>query len=75
MQKKSNIGNRICGGRTDNTKECGWDGGDCLKFNQKYPFCKTCFPLIVGDGRCNSQNNVVECGWDGGDYVELNEKY
>ena len=34
-----------------NTKECGYDGGECLEFNAKFPDCRT-----VGGGDCESFN-------------------
>lgn len=50
-------------------EECGWDGGECLKFNEFYPSCDVDIPSRIGDGRCNDwgEYNAEECGWDGGD--------
>lgn len=62
------IGDGTCDGRSYNTEECGWDGGDCAtnhhwglcnwdggdctEFNQKYPDCHIDFPSFIGDGDC-----------------------
>ena len=57
-----------------NTEKCGWDGGDCLEFNAKYPDCDVGYPYLIGDGNCDSSDwsgsyNSEECGFDGGDCV------
>ena len=44
------IGDGDCDGGEYNTEECGWDGGDCIEFNEKYPNCKVDDPLFIGDG-------------------------
>jgi hypothetical protein len=31
-----------------NTLECGFEGGDCVKFNKDYPNCNAEFPYKVG---------------------------
>ena len=43
------VGDGRCDGKF-NTKECGWDGGDCESFNQLYPKCKVEFPVLIGNG-------------------------
>lgn len=61
-----------------NTKECGYDGGDCDSFNQEFPSCTAKEPSIfLGSGSCMNAKpyNTEECGWDGGDCIEFNEKY
>lgn len=69
------IGDGICWPHY-NTKECRWDGGDCTKFNEKYPNCTVEHPSLIGNGYCNGKEyNIEACGWDGGDCVEFNEKY
>ena len=35
-----------------NTEECGWDGGDCVELNTKYPNCHAANPSNIGDGYC-----------------------
>ena len=52
-----------------NTKECGWDGGDCLSFNEKYPSCTADQKSLIGNGACDdyAPYNTKECGFDGGD--------
>ena len=35
-----------------NTEECGYDGGDCIAFNDKYPDCTARFADTIGDGNC-----------------------
>ena len=57
-----------------NTQDCGYDAGDCIEFNEKYPNCKAYTPdQSFGDGFC--EYNTVQCGYDGGDCIEFNEKY
>ena len=61
-----------------NTEACGWDGGDCLEFTEKYPDCNVERPYRVGDGKCHgaaSGYNTPECGFDGGDCVEFDLNY
>ncbi|GFH56464.1 hypothetical protein CTEN210_12940 [Chaetoceros tenuissimus] len=63
------LGNDWCHGGTFNTKECGWDDGDCIEFNEKYPNCTAPRPEWVGNSECNDYPpyNTTECGFDGGD--------
>jgi hypothetical protein len=62
-----------------NTEECGWEGGDCLEWNEKYPNCQLHPFTLIGNGECdrqiNAYHNTEECGWEGGDCLEFNEKY
>ena len=54
-----------------NKAECGWDGGDCMDFNLKYPNCNVTSPSLLGNRFCNGgEYNTEECGWDGGDCIE-----
>ena len=69
------IGNGRCDGGDYNTEECGYDGGDCTQFNQKYPNCTALYPFHIGDGRCDDSDyygyyNTSECGYDGGDCLD-----
>lgn len=53
-----------------NTEECGWDGGDCIEFNEKYPNCTVDNPFWIGNNMCDEEYdgyNTKECGYDGGD--------
>jgi len=68
------IGDDDCDGGKYNTEECGWDGGDCLEFNRRYPNCNVDSPDWINDNMCDgSQYNNAACGWDGGDCL-FNEK-
>ena len=71
----SSIGDGFCNVGDYNTEVCGWDGGDCIEFNEKYPNCKVDSPSNIGDGwYCNGGDyNTEECGWDGGDCTEFNK--
>jgi len=66
------ISNGICT-RELNSVECGYDGGDCIEFNNLYPYCDVDKPYLVGNGICDGANySVRECGCDGGDCVLRN---
>jgi len=60
-------------------EDCGFDGGDCLEFNKKYPDCRATVSdrgARVGDGMCHGLGaNVEECGYEDGDCVKFNQKY
>ncbi len=75
---------------TYNREECGYDDGNCIAFNEKYPDCSVSDPSLVGDGECNiyveywagypvikaePEYNSPQCMYDGGDCIEFNEKY
>jgi hypothetical protein len=76
VNNPSLIGDGYCYGYDYNTEQCGWDGGDCIEFNEKYPNCKVDSPSFIGDGFCyGGDYNTEECGWEGGDCESFNEKY
>lgn len=54
-----------------NTRECGWDGGDCLSSNAqyyaKYGECSETQIPKVQNGECDEESNTYYCKWDGGD--------
>lgn len=60
-----------------NTEACGYDDGNCIELNEKYPQCQVTYLPELGNGHCRygtfPRVNTVECGWDGGDC--LHKKY
>ena len=66
------LGNGFCtGGANYHTGEaCGWDAGDCIEYNEKYPKCEAKWPSQVGDGKCHMNNNNIDCELDGGDCAD-----
>ena len=63
-------------GSESNILNCGWEGGDCVTFNDMLPDCMVKNPSLLGNGICNGgKYNTIECGWDSTDCVEFNEKY
>ena len=69
------IDNIICDfakGVGPNIEECGWEGGDCLVFNQQYPNCTESKIYLIQNGQCDSETNIEECGFDGNDCLEEN---
>ena len=77
--KSGNISDDTCHnpkGTGSNILNCGWEGGDCIEFNERFPDCSVDTPLYLGDGFCHGgPYNTIECGWDRGDCIELNELY
>lgn len=64
----SKIGDGICQGGNYNSEVCGWDAGDCIDFNTRYPECHVPHPYKVGDDHCDGNVYFVEeCGNDGFD--------
>jgi len=63
--------NGVCDAQL-NSKECGFDGGDCEEFNELYPDCSVPQPSWVGDKTCDGLvYNTTECGYDGGDCLDV----
>lgn len=76
------IGDNKCDGSDYNTKECGWNGGDCLDKDKElwkqFPKCvKGVDSLLIGNGKCDNggNENTEECGWDGGECFAFNLEY
>ena len=70
------IGNGRCNGLGLNIKECGWDGGDCVQYNEDYPDCDANWPRNIGNGRCSGKvggYDTLECKYDGGDCTAFRE--
>eukprot|EP00957_Ditylum_brightwellii_P163914 12479195-Ditylum_brightwellii.AAC.1 len=64
-KESQELGDDVCD-QIFNTKECKWDGGDCLIAD--YPDCHVEYPSYIGNGRCDgAEYNTEQCGWDGGD--------
>ena len=72
------IGNGRCNVLGLNIKECGWDGGDCVQYNEDYPDCDADWPRNIGNGRCSGKvggYDTLECKYDGGDCTAFREMY
>jgi hypothetical protein len=70
----SDIGDGYCNNNFTNTKECGWEGGDCL--HRKYPNCTGINPKDLYETNiCNLELNKEECGFDNGACISFNENY
>ena len=69
------LGNGICNGVGLNSEECGFDGGDCNEFNEKYPGCLPWYPKKIGDGNCDIEYNTTECKYDGFDCINSTVLY
>ena len=62
------VGNGRCDGDLYNTIECGWDGEDCLDFNDKYGGnCTVANPYWLEDSFCHGDEyNTEGCNNDNG---------
>ena len=64
-----------------NIEECGYDGGECERFNEFmkiHPDCEggNVNPALIGDGHCHDVHNNEACGWEDGDCEDFDpEKY
>jgi len=59
-----------------NTAGCGFDNGDCVEFNKKFPDCEAMYPILLENDRCDGgEYNTQECGWDGGYCDSFNTEY
>ena len=60
------------------TKECGYDGGDCPELNYIYPECAVVEPSLIGNNICDekkiNEHNITERGYDGGDCWSMEDK-
>ena len=58
-----------------NTEACGYDGGDCVAFNNNYPNCTAELIWMIGGGKCHNYDpyNTEAYGYDGGDCVAFNK--
>ena len=74
----SMVGDSTCQfqkGEGTNILNCGWDGGDCLVLNERYPNCTISDVSLLGDGNCDfDEYNTLECGYDNGDCLAINKK-
>ena len=57
-------GDDLCDTAPYNTKECGYDGGDCKTFPVN---CNVMDTYAIGDGVCHVEFNTTDCEYDGGD--------
>ena len=72
------LGDKICQNFGKyNTAGCGFDGGDCIDFNNNFSSkCNASLPHLLGDGKCHGREyNNLECKSDGGDCLDFNEMY
>ena len=60
-----------------NHADCGYDGGDCEQFNERFPGCNASSTELVTDGKCQNiyPYNTTECGYDGGDCIQFQSEY
>ncbi len=56
--KISKISDGVCHGGTQNSIECGFDGGDCIDFNKKFPKCMVENTWEIGNGHCDEEHNT-----------------
>lgn len=84
MSDPSLLGDDICHnfGLYNTTAGCGFDGGDCDKFNANYTRdgvnnYTAPYPFFLGDGKSDGGDvyNSPECNYDGGDCFDVNLKY
>lgn len=76
------LGNGKCNSRDHrgnteyNSRECGFDAGDCLELNEKYPDCHPLDFMYFGDGKCDFlPHNTAACGYEDGDCLQFHLDY
>jgi len=74
----SRLGDQICQfskGSGTNIEDCGWDGGDCIALNEKYPHCNVPEIYFLGNEICDGgEYNSKDCGFDFGDCSRENNE-
>jgi len=73
------VGNGICDTSIFNIDQCGFEFGECVKFNEEFPLCNNNnygygveVASKLGDGVCDTPFNNRECQYDRGDCSSQN---
>lgn len=69
------LGDKHCD-KVLNSRECGYDDGDCDRWNKKYENCPNAKYMNYFDDHCKKASyNTPECGYQDGKCIEFNTLY